>query len=137
MIVSSHRFDRAEALAAELGGKAVHYDTYEDLMDRTDILIASTLAPITLVREEQVRAWMRRRQGRPLFLIDIAVPRNIDPAAEKLDNVYLYNVDDLQGIANQNKNLREGQLAECLELIKGQSDHFMGWLSKEFRSTGA
>ncbi len=132
MIVSSRHLERAEMLAAELGGEAVSYEHYEQRIKNVDILIASTLAPKVLIHEAQVRAWMKLRHQRPLFLIDIAVPRNIDMAVEKLDNVYLYNIDDLQAITHKNRALREGQLEQCWGLIKNQRQHFTDWLLKEF-----
>ncbi len=131
-IVSSRHHDRAEMLAAELGGAAVHYTDYENRMGEVDVLIASTLAPTTLVHAEQVRAWMKTRHGKPLFMIDIAVPRNIDAAAGDVDNAYLYNVDDLQGIASRNMAHRESQLEECSGLVRRQTRAFMDWLLKEF-----
>ncbi|OGW82506.1 MAG: glutamyl-tRNA reductase [Omnitrophica bacterium RIFCSPHIGHO2_02_FULL_51_18] len=131
MIVSHRHLDRAEGLAQALGGEALSYEAYEGRIKETDILITSTLAPFVLIQERQARAWMRARHEKPLFIIDIAVPRNVDAAIEKLDNVYLYNVDDLKNIADQNLALRKSQLEECFRLIHAQTQHFMGWLSKE------
>ncbi len=131
-IISSRHHDRAVALAAELGAEALAYDTYESGIQDTDILITATSAPMVLVREPQVHEWMRVRRDKPLFLIDVAVPRNIDITAEKLDNVYLYNIDDLRQIADQNLALRESELSACSELIQTQTRHFMDWFKKEF-----
>ncbi len=131
-IVSSRHFDRAQTLALELGGEAVSYDAYEEKIKDVDILIASTLAPRVLIHREQVKGWMKIRHEKPLFLIDIAVPRNIEASVEKLDNVYLYNIDDLQGIATKNRVFRESQLEECFGLIRSQTQYFMDWLIKEF-----
>lgn len=130
-VVSSRHRDRAEELARELGGEAVPYEDYEPKIRDTDILITSTSAPTVLIHEKQVHAWMRARHEKPLFIIDIAVPRNVDPAIEKLDNVYLYNVDDLEHIADQNLAIRKSQLEECFRFIHAQTQHYMGWLSKE------
>ncbi len=135
-IVSSRHHERAEQLVAELGGTAVRYDAYEEKIEAADIVIASTLAPRVLIHKEQVKAWMKRRHEKPLFLIDIAVPRNIDPAVERLDNVYLYNIDDLQGIADKNRAYRESQLEDCSRLVGHQTQYFMEWLGKEFGATG-
>lgn len=132
LVVSSRHFDRAQDLTERLGGEAVHYDHYEERTQEVDILIASTSAPRVLVHEAQVKAWMKARHQRPLFLIDIAVPRNIEMAAEKLDNVYLYNIDDLRQIADKNKAFRESQLEECSRLIRSHRRYFMDWLFKEF-----
>ena len=132
IVVSSRHFDRAEVLAGSLGGEALAYDAYEMRVKDTDILIAATAAPQILIHQEQVRGWMKARHQKPFFMIDIAVPRNIDPAAEKLENVYLYNVDDLQSVADKNKAFRESQLERCLTLVDKQTNFFMQWLLKEF-----
>ena len=131
-IVSSGHHERAEAIARELGGEAIRYEAYDERIKESDILIASTVSPQALITEKQARVWMRARQERPFFLIDIAVPRNIEASVERLDNVYLYNIDDLQDIANKNMASRQSQLKECASLIRGQTDHFMNWLMKEF-----
>jgi glutamyl-tRNA reductase len=131
MIVSHRHLDRAQSLAQELGGEALSFENYEERIKETDILITSTLAPCVLIQEKQVRVWMRARHEKPLFIIDIAVPRNVDFAAEKLDNVYLYNVDDLKNIADQNLAQRKSQLEECFRLVHAQTQYFMGWMSKE------
>lgn len=132
MVVSGRHFDRAEALAGSLGGEALPYEVYEERIKETDILIASTAAPQILIQTHQVRRWMKTRREKPLFMIDIAVPRNIDWAVEKLDNVYLYNVDDLQSVADKNKAFRESQLERCLGVVENQTQFFMQWLLKEF-----
>lgn len=131
-IVSSRHFERAELLAEEFGAEAVHYEDYEKRMADTDILIASTNAPKVLIHSKQVKSWMKMRHERPLFMIDIAMPRNIDGTAEKIDNVYLYNIDDLQQIAKKNRALREDELGQCSEIVQNQTQFFMGWLLKEF-----
>ena len=131
-VVSSRHFDRAEAIAQSLGGEAMRYEHFENHIQEIDVLIAATSAPQTLIHISQVRSWMRARHEKPLFLIDIAVPRNIEPALEKLDNVYLYNIDDLKFVADKNKVMREGQLQHCLGLVDDQTRHYMRWLIKEF-----
>lgn len=130
-IVSHRHLDRAEELAEKIGGQAISYENYEGHIKDTDILITSTLAPCVLIQKKQVSAWMRARHERPLFIIDIAVPRNVDASIEKLDNVYLYNVDDLKNIADQNLAIRKGQLEGCFRQVRSQTQYFMGWMSKE------
>ncbi len=134
LVVSSRHFERAVAMTQMLGGEAVHFDRFQDRVKEVDILIASTEAPCLLVQEYQVKTWMKLRQERPLFLIDIAVPRNVDTAVEKLDNVYLYNIDDLQKIADENRAFRETQLKECFRFVKNQSGLYMNWFAREFGS---
>ena len=132
MIISSSHHERAEEMARQLGGVAIPYEKMDEWVKEVDVLIASTLAPNALVTEKQVKGWMKSRHERPLFLIDIAVPRNIEASVENLDNVYLYNIDDLQEIVNKNKKSRQSQLETCFGLIHGQTGHFMDWLFKEF-----
>ena len=132
LVVSSRHLDRAQVLAGSLGGEALPFDAYEGRVKDVDILITATAAPQILIHREQVRGWMKARHEKPLFMIDLAVPRNIDPAAEKLDNVYLYNVDDLQSVADKNKAFRESQLENCLGIVDNQTKFFMQWLMKEF-----
>jgi len=132
IIVSSSRYGRALELAEDLGAEAFAYDEYENHMDKIDIVLVSTSAPHVLIREEQVHAWMKRRHDKPLFLIDISMPRNVEPSIGKLDNVYLFNIDDLQGIAQKNLALRESQLEECGRLVQTQTQYFMDWLRKSY-----
>ena len=132
IVVSSRHLDRAEALAGSLKGEALSFESYEQRIKEVDILVKATVAPQILIHAKQVRGWMKTRHEKPLFMIDIAVPRNIEPAVEKLDNVYLYNMDDLQGVADKNKAFRESQLERCLGVVDTQTQFFMQWLLKEF-----
>ncbi len=132
VIVSSRHYDKAYELAGQLGGKALRYENYENNIAEADILIASTHAGRFLVTPAQVKQWMKIRHNKPLFIIDIAVPRNIDPSIESIDNVYLYNIDDLRGVSEKNRVLREKQLEKCHGLVQGQTQYFMNWLLKEF-----
>lgn len=132
LIVSSHHPERALDLAQEFGGEVVGYHLLDTKISEADILIASTSAANCLIREPQVQGWMKTRHQKPLFLVDIAVPRNIEAAVERIDNVYLYNVDDLKEIAEKNKTLRENQVIACSEIVKNQTQFFMDWLLKEF-----
>ena len=104
--VTNRSPNRAAALAAELAGRTVPFERWPDAFERVDIAISSTAAPQPILDRAQLEPLMQRRQHRPLLLINIAVPRDIDPAVAALDNVYLYNVDDLQGIANEYLGLR-------------------------------
>jgi len=117
ILVSNRSFDRAEALAGEFGGRAVHFDKLLDAMREADIVVASTGCPKTLLHRADVEAMLRARRNRPLFLIDISVPRNIDADVQRLPNVYLYNIDDLEAIVQSNVRLREQELAVCHEII--------------------
>ena len=91
---------------------------------RADILISSTGSETYLLRRDQVKAAMRRRKQRPLFLIDIAVPRDLDPAINDLDNVYLYNIDDLQEVVEQGRQARQQEAARAERLVAAETVKF-------------
>ena len=117
ILVSNRSFDRAVQLAGEFGGQAVRFENCLQAMGAADIVVASTGCPHTLLKHEDVRDVMVRRKNRPLLLIDISVPRNIDADVQRLDNVYLYNIDDLQEIVCANMQNREQDLALCHRII--------------------
>ena len=115
--VTNRSPERAAALAAELAARTVPWEQWPDEFERIDIAVSSTAAPHHILDRAKLEPLMRRRRHRPLLLIDIAVPRDIDPAVAALDNVYLYNVDDLQGIANEYLSLRREEVARCEQII--------------------
>ena len=117
VLVSNRSFDRARALATEFGGQAVTFTDLLGAMEQADIVVTSTGCPQTLLHRAEIEKLMRARRQRPLFLIDISVPRNIDPAVHRLAGVYLYNIDDLETIVRANVRSRERELAACHELI--------------------
>jgi glutamyl-tRNA reductase len=118
VLVSNRSYDRAVALAAEFQGHAVRFDDCLPAMEQVDIVVSSTGCPQTILHKDDLARLMTARRQRPLFLIDIAVPRDIDPDAQHLENVYLYNIDDLEAIVRQNLKLREHDLAECQTIIQ-------------------
>lgn len=118
IIVSNRSFDRAEELAAELDGKAVRFDDWGQYLNEVDIVISSTGAPHAVVHKATVEKALHDRRGHPLFLIDIAVPRDIEDDVNELDNVYLYNIDQLTRIANDGVARRERQIEVCRSVIQ-------------------
>ena len=117
LTVTNRSPERAAALAAELGGRAVPFAQWPEEFERIDIAISSTAAPQPILDRATLEPLMRRRRHRPLLLIDIAVPRDIASDVSTLDNVYLYNVDDLQGIAGDYLKLRREEVARCEKII--------------------
>jgi glutamyl-tRNA reductase len=117
VVVTNRSPERATALAAELGGRAVPFAQWPDEFSKIDIAISSTAATEHILNRATLEPLMKRRKHRPLLLIDIAVPRDIDPAVSELDNVYLYNVDDLQSIATDYVKLRQEEVARCEQII--------------------
>ena len=118
ILVSNRSFEGAVELAREFGGRAVAFEDRLTAMAEADIVLVSTGFPKTLLERSEVEQVMAVRRNRPLVLIDISVPRNIDAEAQRLDNVYLYNIDDLEAIVRQNVRHREQELALCHRIIE-------------------
>lgn len=119
--VSSRTYENAHRLAHELKGAAIDFDDFIEQLENFDIVIGSTAAPGSLLSQEVVRKAMRSRPDQPLFLIDLALPRDIDPKVEDLENVYLYNLDDLSTIANENLAARRSEIERAREILKGHA----------------
>jgi len=117
IVVTNRSHDRAVALAGEFGGRAVPFDDWGAEFEKIDIAISSTAAPHHILDRARLEPLMKARQQRPLLLIDIAVPRDIDPEVNFLENVYLYNIDDLQSIAADYLKQRQEEIARCEQII--------------------
>ncbi len=117
IIVANRSHERAVALAQELGGRAVQFGDWGAEFGKIDIVISSTAAPHHILDRALLEPLMKQRQDRPLLLVDIAVPRDIDPEVNFLENVYLYNIDDLQAIADDYLRLRKDEIARCEAII--------------------
>ena len=113
IIVSNRSHERAVELAAELNGRAVHFDEWAAEFPATDIIISSTSAPHYILDRVRLAPLLKPRKNRPLLLIDIAVPRDIEPEVNFLENVYLYNIDDLQAIADDYLRQRREEIVRC------------------------
>jgi len=119
LVVANRTLEHAEELARAFGGRAVNYmDHGLAAMVGADIVVSSTGCPETILDREDVEAVMRQRPNRPLFLIDIAVPRDIAPAAQRVENVFLYDIDDLEKLVAENVRLRELEVAPCRDIIE-------------------
>ncbi len=128
VLVANRTYERAEELACKFCGTAIRYDEMFDRMGEADIVISSTAATHYVIDKEQVSRAMRGRRGNPLFLIDIAVPRDIDPAVNELADVFLYDIDDLSGVVESNleERMREARKAEVI--IAEEMAAFEQWL---------
>jgi len=118
IIVSNRSHDRAVALARELDGRAVHFEDWAAEFPAIDIVISSTAAPHYILDRAKLESLMKLRRNRPLLLIDIAVPRDIDPSVNFLENVFLYNIDDLQAIADDYLRQRKEEIVRCEAIIR-------------------
>lgn len=117
VFVTNRSYDRAVELADALGGRAVKFDEWAPVLAGVDVVISSTSAPHHVVQPFHIEAVRRVRKFRPLFLIDIAVPRDIDPAVAEIEEVYLYDIDTLDQLAREARGRRERQIADCREMI--------------------
>lgn len=126
IIVSNRSHDRAVALAAELGGRAVQFEDWASEFERIDIVISSTSAPHYILDRVKLGPLMKLRKNRPLLLVDIAVPRDIEPEVNFLENVYLYNIDDLQAIAEDYLRQRQEEMLRCEQIIREKVKGFCG-----------
>ncbi|HHY83999.1 MAG TPA: glutamyl-tRNA reductase [Verrucomicrobia bacterium] len=126
ILVANRSYERAVALASELGGRAVHFDDWSAEFANVDIVISSTAAPHYILDRARLDPLMRLRKNRPLLLIDIAVPRDIDPEVNLLPDVYLYNVDDLQAIADDYLKQRQQEVARCELIIQDKVRALLG-----------
>jgi glutamyl-tRNA reductase len=119
ILVTNRTRERAEALAEEVGGRAIDYERFHETLPEVDILLASSGATSYIVTCDEMRAAISKRRNRPMFLIDIAVPRNIEPSVNELDNVFLYDIDDLGKVVDTNLRGRL-EVAQQAEVIIGE-----------------
>ncbi len=125
VLVANRSYERAVSLAAEFKGQAVRFEDLLPAMINADIVVSSTGCPHTILKAADLASVMPARRNRPLFLIDIAVPRDIDADVQQLNNVYLYNVDHLETIVRENVRLREKELAHCEAIISERAAELM------------
>ena len=129
IFVANRSYERAVVLAGKMEGKAVHFEDWQADFHGVDILIGSTAAPHHVVTVEKLVPLMRTRPDRPLFCIDLAVPRDFEPAINDLDGVYLYDIDSLQQIADESMAVRRQEIVVCEEMIERHVAEFSEWLA--------
>ena len=127
-LVANRTRQRAEELAAGYGGEAFELGLLPERVNEADIIIASTASPLPLLGKGTMERALRRRKHRPVFMVDIAVPRDIEPEVGELEDVYLYTVDDLHDVIEENLSSRRHAATEAEEIIDLQSEHFMAWM---------
>jgi glutamyl-tRNA reductase len=127
VLVANRTFERACSLAEEFHGRPVKFEEFLQEMARADIVICSTGAPSYIVMKSQMQKVMKERKQRQVFIIDISVPRNIDPEINDLENVYLYNVDDLQGVVDSNLFERQKEAEKAEKIIAEELETFVKW----------
>jgi glutamyl-tRNA reductase len=128
VFVANRTYHRALELAREFDGEAINFDRFLEYLPKVDIVISSTAAPHYVLKAEHGPGIMKARRNRPLFVVDIAVPRDVDPALNELNNLYLYNIDDLQTVVDEgySERIREAGLAE--KMIDEEVHAYAVWL---------
>ena len=129
LIITSRTAAHAAALAQSIGGTAIPWDTLKTTLVEADILITATGASAPIVSRALLAQTMRARRQRPLFIIDIAVPRDVDASAGDLEQVFLYNVDDLQAVVQENISKRGTEAADAERIVTQEVGKFVGWLN--------
>ncbi len=129
VFIANRTFDRALELAKEFNGQAVPFENLKEQLAKSDIVICSTGASHYVITEKIIKEAMALRKYKPIFLIDISVPRNIEPSCNELDNVYLYNIDDLQDIVDSNLFERKKEAQKALKIIEEEVEKFFQWLN--------
>jgi glutamyl-tRNA reductase len=125
VLVANRSLERAQILAAEFGGRALPFEERMTALIEADIVVSSTGSPTTVLHKHEIAGILAARSNRPLVLVDIAVPRDIAPDVEELDNVYLYNIDHLEAIVRENSKLRAQELSKCHEIIARRGEALM------------
>lgn len=128
VIVTNRTFDRAVELANEFGGTPLPFEELRRHLMIADVVIGSTAADGFILTRQVIQDTLRQRKYRPMFLIDLSVPRNFDPAINDLDNVYLYDIDDLGGVAEENLVERTREATKAEAIIEDEVDAFWKWL---------
>ncbi len=129
VLVTNRTFSRARELAAEFEGLAVSFDSFRQELDEADIILSSTGSPDYLIGPAELSAALKKRRNRPIFLIDIAVPRDIDPKVNELDNIYLFDVDDLKEVITENLDQRQQEALRAERLVDLEVEKFEQWLA--------
>lgn len=131
ILVTNRTREKAESLAGRFNALPVSFEDFRNKLPGMDIVITSTGAPHFILSKEEILALMPRRKQRPLFIIDLAVPRDVEAGANDIDNLYLYDIDDLQKTVDETHSFRKNELDACRKIISASSQNFMRWFSGE------
>jgi glutamyl-tRNA reductase len=128
IIVANRTYEKAVDLCKCFDGKPIMFREFPHHLEEVDIVIASTGSPTFIIKQDQVVEVMKKRRHKPMFFIDISVPRNIDPLVNNIDNAYLYDVDDLQGVVESNLAERQKEADEAEKIIVEEIENFYRWI---------
>jgi glutamyl-tRNA reductase len=130
IFVANRRADRARSIAERFGGSVSSLHDLPERLAEADIVVASTASPHPIIGVDELALVMRERDGAPLLLIDIAVPRDIDPACAELDGVTLYDIDDLQSVVARNRQVREAEREQAEAVVEDEIQRFARWMGQ-------
>jgi glutamyl-tRNA reductase len=128
IIIVNRTYAKAQLLAEQFGGAAISFAELPDYLSNADIVISSTASQLPILGKGSVESALKKRRNKPMFMVDLAVPRDIEPEVEQLPDVYLYTVDDLQNTIDQNLDSRRRAALQAEEIIDTQVNHFLAWL---------
>jgi len=128
IFVTNRTYSKAENLAQEINGIPVDFERFTEYLKKTDIVISSTGAPYYVLEHAQVKNAMTSRKYEPMFFIDIAVPRDIDPKINDIENTYVYDIDDLKSVVEANKKAREKEAVKAMEIVEQSVNDFHKWV---------
>ncbi len=131
VVVTNRTYEKALQLAETYGGEAVPLERLCDAISRSDIVVCSTSAAEHLIGKNEVEECLQLRNNRPIFFVDIGVPRNVDPEIGSLDNVYLHNIDHLESVVAGNIEERQKEITKSLKIIESEVERFMKWLNRK------
>jgi glutamyl-tRNA reductase len=127
IMIANRTRERAEALVSALGGTVIDYEGIVDALRTVDIVVTSVTSPSYIVQPEEVQKVMKQRSNNPLFIIDIGLPRNVNPLAGKIENVFLYDIDALSTIVDRNMDRRRGEIPKVTRIIREELVSFLRW----------
>ncbi len=128
IFVANRTHERAQKLASKFNGQAIRWDELNDTTDKADIILTSTGAPVAIFKREQVERFMARRKNRPMFFIDIAVPRDVDAEVNKIDGVFVYDIDDLQQVVVSHMSDRKREAQKAEDIVAVEVNRFLAQL---------
>ncbi|WP_144391499.1 glutamyl-tRNA reductase [Pleionea sediminis] len=129
IIVANRTLERGEALTRQFGGKAITLSELPESMPLADIVVSSTASPLPIVGKGLMEESLKQRKHKPMFMVDLAVPRDIEPAVGQLNDIYLYTVDDLKDVIDENIKARSQAAEEAEDIVAYQAEHFLEWVS--------
>ncbi|GAB6068772.1 glutamyl-tRNA reductase [Methylothermus subterraneus] len=134
LIIANRTFAKAQALAWQFGGQAIALHELPEYLPEADIVVSSTASPLPILGKGAIERAIQKRRHKPIFMVDLAVPRDIEPEVDHLEDVYLYTIDDLQNIVEENRKNRQEAALKAEEIIAREVEQFFAWLRAQSAS---